>query len=240
MITSLTNQKVKDIMRLKQKKYRDLEHKFLVETPHMVLEAYQNGCLLELYVLESSDMVLDVPTFVVSDAVMRKISSLGNSSVLGICKKKEDVKFFGSHFLLLDGIQDPGNLGTIIRTALGFGVDMVVLSEDACDLYNEKVVRATEGAIFHIPVIRMNLVEAICKMKEQHIVVYGTDVVSGVDVCDVSDPTSFALVMGNEGNGVSTAVKELVDCNLYIPIRSELESLNVGVATGILLYCLMH
>ena len=239
MITSLDNKKVKEIVKLKNKKYRDSEGKFVVETLNLVEEAYNAGLLEEIYILDGYNYGIDVDTYYVTSAVMNKISNLENCSVLGICKKNDDKGLYGDKFLLLDGVQDPGNLGTIIRTAVGFNVDTIVLSNDTCDLYNDKVIRATEGAIFKMNIIRNDLVSVINTLKENNVVIYGTDVNNGVDVKTINESDKFALIMGNEGNGVKKEIKELVDKNLYINTNKELESLNVGVATGIILFKLV-
>lgn len=236
MISSLTNEKIKRVVKLQQKKYRDLENKFIVETFNMIEEAKKKNCLLEVFTTLENISFDDVIVNVVSKDVMKKISSLENSSILGVCSKNEDKGIYGKKILLLDGIQDPGNLGTILRTALGFYIDTVILSNDTCDLYNPKVVRATEGAIFKLNVVRMDLSVAIKNLKAKNIIIYGTDVEGGTLVKKVKVKDSFALIMGNEGRGVKDEIKDMVNKNLYIPTNKELESLNVGVATGILLY----
>lgn len=239
MITSLDNKRIKEIIKLKNKKHRDNKDKFIVETLNLVTEAYKAGLLEEIYVLDRYNYSFDVDTFYVTDNVMAKISSLENSSILGICKKRANTKLLGDKFLLLDGVQDPGNLGTIIRCALGFNIDTIVLSYDTCDLYNEKVIRATEGAIFKMNIIRDDLTKVINELKNKNIIIYGTDVKGGIDVKTVDEVSKFALIMGSEGNGVKNNIKQLVDKNLYINTNKQLESLNVGVATGIILYSLV-
>lgn len=234
VITSLDNKKVKEIVKLRDKKYRDKMGLFVVETENLVREAYKNNLLLEVYKLEDYSFDLNIDTFDVSVSVMNKIKGIGTSKVIGVCKRK-DTFVMGDRILLLDGVSDPGNLGTIIRSSLAFNIDTVVLSNTCCDLYNEKVVRATEGAIFYQNITRMDLEVAISFIKDKGIKVYGTDVVSGIDVSSVREE-KFAVVIGNEGNGISSSIKELVDCNIYIAINSLQESLNVGVATSIIIY----
>lgn len=236
MITSLENKKIKEIVKLKQKKYRDKEAKFIIETPNLIEEAYKQNLLLELFVLDRYKFSLNVATEYVTKQVMSKISSLENSYVLGICKKQITKGLVGNRYLLLDNIQDPGNLGTIIRTALGFNIDTIVLSEETCDLYNEKVIRATEGALFKINIIRRNLVSTIKELKQKNITIYGTNVDRGKDLKNITPSANFALVMGNEGNGITKEIASLTDTNICITTNKELESLNVGVATGIILY----
>ena len=237
VITSLDNKKIKEVVKLRQKKYRDIENRFIIETLNIIKEAYNMGYLLELYVLEGTTLKdnFDVPINYVSKNVFNKISSLENSYILGVCKKKVSV-LEGKRYVLLDNIQDPGNLGTIIRSCVGFDVDTLVLGDTCVDLYNDKVLRASEGNIFKLNIVRMDLKDVIKTLKEKDIIIYGTDVNDGENIDKVENNSSFALVMGNEGKGVSNDIKALVDKNLYIKTSKNLESLNVGVATGIILY----
>ena len=232
LITSKDNQKIKYINKLKDKKFRDSEDKFLVETLNLIEEASKSGLLLEVYTTLDS-LEVSCPVYQVSSFVMDKIKSINTSKVVGVCKRKES-KDLGNKLLLLDGIQDPGNLGTIIRSSVAFGIDTIVLSNNSCDLYNDKVIRATEGAIFKINIVRDNLEDIIFKIKEKNIDIYGTDVSDGIDVASIKKD-KFAIVMGNEGNGISEKVKKLLDKNIYIKTK-QVESLNVAVATSIILY----
>ena len=235
VITSLENKKVKDIVKLQSKKYRDLTNTFVVETEHLVEEAKRIGIVKELYVVgEEYD---EDNVYYVTNEIMMKMSSMESpSKVLAVCNKINSKEIIGNKILLLDGIQDPGNLGTIIRSSVAFGVDTIILSEDTVDLYNPKVIRATEGMFCHINIISMDLEEAISKIKSMGIKVYGTNVVDGVDVCTITDKKRYALIVGNEGNGVKEKIQEMSDMNLYIPMKDKCESLNVGVACSILLY----
>ena len=238
VITSLDNDNVKKWKKLCKKKYRDEFGIYLVEGEHLVEEAYKSGVLDKVIVLDGEDYSYDNIVYV-SYEVMKAISSLDTpNKIMGVCKKKENIEIVGKRFLLLDGIQDPGNLGTIVRSAVAFNIDTIILSDDTVDLYNPKVLRSTQGMIFHTNIFSYDIVAFINILKSMGITVYGTDVNNGIDARELSDldKTSFALVMGNEGNGVSKEVKELCDKNLYINMNENVESLNVGVATSILLY----
>ena len=238
IITSLDNDNVKKWKKLCKKKYRDEFGIYLVEGEHLVEEAYKSGVLDKVIVLDGEDYSYDNIIYV-SYEVMKAISSLDTPNrIMGVCKKKESSELLGKKYLLLDGVQDPGNLGTIVRSAVAFNIDTIVLSNDTVDLYNPKVLRSTQGMIFHTNIIECDLVDVINKLHDKNITVYGTDVNNGIDARELSslDKTSFALVMGNEGNGVRKEVKELCDKNLYINMNENVESLNVGVATSILLY----
>ena len=236
VITSLENKKVKDVVKLQSKKYRDITNTFVVETEHLVEEAKKAGIIKDLFIVED-EFVDNDNTYFVTNEVMRKMSSMESpSNVLAVCEKNNSKEIIGDKILLIDGVQDPGNLGTIIRSSVAFGVTTIVLSHDTVDLYNPKVIRATEGMFCHINIISMNLEEAINIIKSRGIKVYGTNVVDGVSVTSITDKNKYALIVGNEGNGVKQNIQDLCDLNLYIPMKDNVESLNVGVACSILLY----
>ena len=240
LITSLDNERVKKYRKLREKKYRDRLNLFLVEGWHLVLEAYRAGLVEEVILTEEVACELYVPKIYVTQEIIKKITELDTPvPILALCHKVEnDPQKIGQRILMLDGIQDPGNLGTILRSAKAFHVDTVILGTKTVDLYNAKVLRATQGMVFHLHVIEGDLVELIPKIKKQGIPIYGTKVESGEDVrkLETSAKTQYALVMGNEGNGVTEEVLSLCDHYLYIQMDSEVESLNVAVATSILLY----
>ncbi len=239
IITSTDNKKIKELTKLHKRKYREEYGKFLIEGEHLVIEAINSGCLEEIFIKKGTVLSIDYPSTVVSEEVFSKMSILDTpTNVIGVCRIRNNKNIIGNKILLLDEIQDPGNLGTIIRSSVAFNVDTIILSENTVDLYNPKVIRATQGILFYINIISMNSLEAIRELKMLNIPIYGTDVDSGVDARTLrdSDKQSFALVMGNEGNGVRDIVKEQCDKNLYISMNSNVESLNVAIATSILLY----
>ncbi len=239
LITSLDNEKIKKCLKLKDKKYRDLYNEFLVEGEHLVLEAYRKGLLEEILIEQDSVTMLDVPITYISGDIVKALSTLESPSIIfGLCKKKEESSELGKRILLLDRIQDPGNLGTIIRSSKAFNIDTIVLGEGTCDLYNEKVIRSTQGNGFDMNIIYGNLKEVITELKKKEIPILGTRVEYGEDIRDLTnrDKECFALVMGNEGRGVSEEILELCDKYIYIKMNDQVESLNVAVATSILLY----
>ena len=239
VITSLENDRVKDLVRLQQKKYRDETGTYLVEGEHLVEEAYKHGSILQVIALENVPVSYDCDLLFVTEDILKKISSLDNPpSIMALCKKEETSEIMGDQILLLDGIQDPGNLGTMIRSSLAFGVSTIILSPNCVDLYNPKVVRGTQGMMFHIPIVTMDVKDAITYMKNHSIPVYGTSVVNGVEASQLTreEKEKYCLIMGNEGSGLSDEVFALCDQNLYIPMNDQVESLNVGVACSILLY----
>ena len=165
VITSVNNNKIKDINKLKDKKYRDSSNSFLVEGEHLVIEAYRENLIKELIVLDDSNFILDgIPTIKVSSEVMKKLSSMDSyPSVIGVANKIKE-KELGDSILMLDDIQDPGNLGTIIRSSAAFGIDTIVVSPKTVDIYNIKVLRATQGMLFHINIIVRELDSFITKL----------------------------------------------------------------------------
>lgn len=234
LITSLDNKKIKDVVKLQNKKFRDENNLFIIETPNLINEAYSLGFLKEIYKLEDYDLSLDVPTYDVTESVMNKIKQVKTSKVLGIAYKKNSNEIMGNRILLLDGVSDPGNLGTIIRSAVGFNVDTIVLSKNSIDLYNDKVIRASEGAIFKINIIREDLVKIINLLKESDIPIYKTDVKNG-ELIENINKDKYVIIIGSEGNGISDEVNCLVEKSIHIKTNN-IESLNVAIATSIILY----
>ncbi len=235
MIESKENKKIKYIRHLRENKFMKEEKKFVVEGDHLVKEAKLSGVLLETYSTYERDY--GVLNNVVSKNVMDYISTLPSSTdVIGVCKFIDNKEELGKRIIILDNVQDPGNIGTIIRSAKAFNVDTVVLGKGTVKKYNEKVIRASQGMLFKVNVIEEDLKTFIPRLKNDGYLVYGTDVIGGNDVKKVNLEGKVALVLGNEGNGVSQDIKELVNDNLYIKINDDCESLNVAVAASILMY----
>lgn len=234
--TSIDNKKVKDIKKLHTKKYRDKTNMFLVEGKHLVLEAYKKGYLQTLILEENEIFPLNIDTMYVSNNVINYITTLETPQlVMGICKKVEE-KEIGDKILILDDIQDPGNLGTIIRSAVAFNIDTIILSKNTVDLYNPKVIRATQGLIFHINIVIKDLKEFVPLLKQNKYKILGTRVTHGKNIKDIYKSKKFAIIVGNEGSGISDEMIELSDEYVYIEMNNNCESLNVAVATSIILY----
>jgi len=239
LITSLDNDKIKKYIKLKEKKYRDLYNEFIVEGEHLVIEAYRSGLLQEILIDQDEVTVLDVPITYVTKEILNKLSTLETPThIIGVCRKKEENPNIGNKLLLLDAVQDPGNLGTIIRSSKAFGIDTVILGDGCVDLYNDKVLRSTQGIGFHMNIVSRNLKELIKELKQQEIPIFGTRVEYGEDIRTLNsrDKEKYALIMGNEGRGVDSEILELCDKYIYIELNSNVESLNVAIASSILLY----
>ena len=236
IITSLNNPTIKEISKLKNKKYRDLTNTYLVEGDHLVEEAYKNNLLIKIILLEDTICNYDIEKIYVTKEVMKKLTELDTpNKIIGIVKKNTPLPI-GNKILILDNIQDPGNLGTIIRSSVAFDIDTIVLSPNTVDIYNPKVIRSTQGMIFYTNIITLELKEFINEIKTKNYTIFGTNVRNGKNIKEITLPEKFALVLGNEGQGVSKEIESLCDDNIYIKMSSKCESLNVSVATSILLY----
>ena len=236
IITSLNNPTIKEISKLKNKKYRDLTNTYLVEGDHLVEEAYKNNILTKIILLEDTICNYDIEKIYVTKEVMKKLTELDTpNKIIGIVKKNTPLPI-GNKILILDNIQDPGNLGTIIRSSVAFDIDTIVLSPNTVDIYNPKVIRSTQGMIFYTNIITLELKEFINEIKTKNYTIFGTNVRNGKNIKEITLAEKFALVLGNEGQGVSKEIESLCDDNIYIKMSSKCESLNVSVATSILLY----
>ena len=239
LITSLNNDKVKELVKLKDKKYRDQNNIFFVEGKDLIDEAYKNRLLNELYLVDGTENPYpDIPCTYITKEIMKKISDMESiSSYFGICHKQKE-KELGNRLLILDNIQDPGNLGTIIRSAVAFNFDTIVLSTNTVDLYNPKVLRSTKGMLFNINIIVRDLNSFIDTLNEYTI--YGTDVASGIDIKDEILPNKLAIIIGNEGKGISDEIKNKCEKFIYLKMDSKCESLNAGVSASIIMYEVYH
>ena len=237
LYSSISNNKIKDLKKLNSKKYRDLNDLFLVDGEHLVLEAFNSGYLDELILLEGTNFSLDIKTSYVTTDVMKYISCLDNpNGIMGVCRKKKSV-LSGDKVVILDDIQDPGNLGTIIRSCVAFNVDTLVLTNGCVDLYNPKVIRSTQGMLFKLNIIIVDdICEFVSDLKCKKYKIYSTRVNGGNSLKTIEKSSRFAIIMGNEGNGVRDSLMDLADSYLYIDMNPSCESLNVGCATSIILY----
>ena len=237
LYSSVENKKIKDLKKLNVKKYRDEMGLFLVEGEHLIMEAFKSGLLLELFVLEGEEFSYPVETNYVTLNVMKSLSNLDTPpKVIGCVKKNVSNDIKGNKVLILDDVQDPGNLGTIIRSGVAFNVDTIVLSPNSVDVYNSKVIRASQGMIFHINFVVMDVGDCIDILKKDRFKILGTRVTGGKSLKSIEKFSKFAIIMGNEGNGVHDSYLDICDEYIYIPMNENCESLNVGVATSIILY----
>ena len=246
-IQSAKNPQVKQWKKLLTKKEREKTHTYLIEGFHLVEEALNHKEeILELIITEETNLpsswdISNILLTYITPEISREISDTETAQgVFALCEMKEtDISALeNKKYLLLDAVQDPGNIGTMIRTADAAGIDAVILGKGTVDLYNPKVLRSAQGSHFHIDILTGDLKDWIGKLKSAGIPVYGTALEGASSFKEAEPGQAFALLMGNEGNGVSKELLGLTDQNLYIPIYGKSESLNVAVAAGILLYYL--
>ena len=235
MITSTSNNTIKTLIKLKQKKYRDETGYYLVEGEHLVEEAMkakQVECLIS-----TKDITSDLPIVIVSNEVMSKLSFTKSPQfIMAKCKiKKENKLIDGKRYLILDDLQEPGNIGTLIRTALAFSIDQVILSNNCVDLYNDKLLRSMQGANFHINCIYDDLKTVISTLKKNNVKIIGSALENGQDIKQIKISEKMAFIVGNEGNGMNKDILQECDYVGYIPINT-IESLNVAIAGSIMMY----
>lgn len=235
-ITSINNEYIKEISKLNEKKYRDKSNKYLIEGLHLVTEALKYDIIDTIIIREDFSYETDIKHIIVSNEVMKKLSDNPSiPKIMAIVYKKEST-ISGNKILLLDRLQDPGNLGTIIRSAVAFNFDTIILSNDTVDLYNSKVLRSTQGMLFNVNILRQDLTSVINELKNNNYTIYGTKVDNGNDVKEINNTNKFALIIGNEGTGISDNILKQCDKYLYIKMNNNCESLNAGVAASILMY----
>lgn len=218
-------------MKLSQKKYRDKSDILLIEGNHLIEEAYKRGLVQSrLSTEEDADIVI-------SEAISEKLSlTKSGSNHFAIINKPVYTLVEGSRYLVLDKVQDPGNVGTMIRTAYSFGFDCVILSLDSADEWSDKTIRSSQGAVFHIPVVRMDLQEGYLTLKQQGVRLIATHVdAENEPLQSISKESKLAFVMGSEGEGVGDTTLSWADQTIHIE-TSQFDSLNVGVAAGVICY----
>ncbi len=252
VITSKDNEFVKDVKKLKEKKYRDALNKYIVEGIKLVGEAIQEKADIESVIICEDCMKEDI----IDKKLMYEIAKLNcvyvNSKVFSIItdvsnpqgilavikksEKKQNINYNEDVIVVLDGIQDPGNLGTILRTVDSANLKQIIVSNDTADCFNSKVVRSTMGAIFRVKVIKSNnLVNDLSNMKKHGFNVVVTALDTNDSVYDINYMKKV-IVIGNEANGVSNAIKDMADYKVKIPMLGKTESLNASVAAGIMIY----
>lgn len=241
MITSVKNEKVKAWKKLYKRKERNNSKTFLIEGFHLLEEAFKSNWEIQEIVIEENvklpNWATAYPVEYVNENVFAHISQTETpQGILAVVKMKEDKGHKGNAVLVIDAIQDPGNLGTIIRTADAAGMSGIILGEGTVDLYNDKVIRATQGSIFHIPVYHGKLEEELLSLKQSGFTIWATALEQAVNYNDIVPKEKVAIILGNEGAGIQPQFIKMADQVVKIPIYGKAESLNVSIAAGILMY----
>lgn len=235
-IKSRQNELIKEVAKLDNPTYRKDVGLFKVEGFHMLEMAVEAKVVKQVFSLKKIDNLDEiVPQYIVSKEVLEKISSTKSpQGVVAVCKLLPQNKIKSNKVLYLDGVSDPGNLGTILRTALAFDFCDVVLSKNCCSIYNEKTLQASQGAIFKLNIVSDKNLSDLKKEKYQ---IIATEIKGSISLEKVQKKDKFVLVLGNEAHGVSKETLELADYRVRIDIKN-IESLNVAIAGAIAMYFL--
>ena len=251
-ITSKDNELIKHIRKLKDKKYRDESNEYVVEGVKLVEEAVkENAKIKQIIVCEDTTRTYEIPTHImleiakyecisVSDKIFNIITQVTNpQGIMAIIEKNAQnakIDYTQDIIVVLDDVQDPGNLGTILRTVDSIGLNQIIVSKGTADAFNSKVVRSTMGAIFRIKIIEVeNLAQAIKEMRKHHFKLMVTSLQTKNSIYEI-DFNKKIIVIGNEANGVSKEIQDMADEKAKIPMLGRTESLNASVAAGVVMY----
>lgn len=253
MISSLANPQIKNLIQLQSKsKAREEQEAFVTEGIKMFEESKVGGHLVKAYIGEtlyhhweekSPDLLKGYSYEVVTDAVLKGVSdTLTPQGILCLVKKpvynlESFLQNSKVNLLLLEDIRDPGNLGTMVRTAEGAGITGILLSKNSVDMYNPKVIRSTMGAIYRMPFLYVeNFTEMLKQLKENGITIYAAHL-EGAEFYDkIIYPLKCAVMIGNEANGISSDAARASNQCIKIPMEGSVESLNAAIAAAIILY----
>lgn len=235
-ITSLENQQVKKVRALHSKKYRDEYGEFFIEGSKILEEAirYRQNIKNVFYCPDLVEKNFEFDAIKVSKEIMAKMTDTSTpQGIVAVCDIPKYELTKKEKLIFLDRVQDPGNVGTIIRTADAFGFDAVLLSAGCADVYSPKVVRSTMGSLFHLPIKQDVSLEELRGFGNK---IYSSSLETSNFLEDIKIEAPFVLVIGNEGRGISDEVKEITDCFVKIDMAGSAESLNASIAAGILMY----
>ena len=241
IIRSKSNQLIKETKKLLQKKYR--KRYYLIEGWHLLEEAQKAGAQIEqIFVTEEglgrlghSDLVKLVSPEVLAE-LSDSVTPQGVVAQIAMPQQELPQQLTGK-YLVLEDVQDPGNVGTMIRTADAAGYDGVFVSDKTADIYNLKVLRSMQGSHLHLPIFRVHIADLLQLLQAHQVPVFASTLSqASVDYKQVTPPPTFALVMGNEGQGISDLMADAADQLVHISMPGQAESLNVAVAAGILLF----
>lgn len=249
IITSRHNERIRDAKRLQQKKYRDLMGLFCLEGVRVVEEALATPYVEHLFFTQrltesprGSELVAwaeakGVLTWQCSEGVLSELTdTVKSQGVVALVRKPTWPLICAGFLLIADEIQDPGNMGTLLRTAVGAGVEGLFVVEGSVDLYNPKVLRSSMGAIFHLPHWVLKRSQVIDLLRDNNSTLVIADLVEAEEYWSVSYPQNLAIVIGNEARGIHEKFRDKANIRVQIPLVGAVESLNAPVAAGVLLY----
>lgn len=252
VITSKDNEIIKNIRKLKDKKYREAENKYIIEGIKLIEEAVEENAEIDTIVVcedcvenntIEQKLMYEIAKYncvYVSKKVFNAVTEVTNpQGILAVINKEneeDEIDYNQDIIVVLDGIQDPGNLGTILRTVDSVGLKQIIISKETADAYNPKVVRSTMGAIFRVKIIvAEDLTTMLKEIKKHKFKVVATSLQTEESIYDV-DYNKKVIVIGNEANGVSNEILSMADIKAKIPMLGKTESLNASVATSVILY----
>ena len=254
-ITSAKNEKIKNLSALlKSKKERELQDSFVIEGVRLFKDTLNTAphVLQSIFISESSEYAAfpekltghldNVKTYIVKDSVLDFVSgTVTSQGIMAIAKKPsndlEEILSKGKRLLLLENIQDPGNLGTMLRTAEAAGMDAIIMSSDCTDIFSPKVVRSSMGSIFRMPFIYCeDFITTLKTIKKHDITIYAAYLHGGIPYKEVDYDDKFGILIGNEGNGLTKEAVDISDKRIFIPMSGQIESLNAAIAAAILMF----
>ena len=252
IISSKDNELIKHIKKLKDKKHRDESNEYIIEGVKLIEEAVkENARIKKIIVCEDTTRTYEIPTHImyeiakyecvyVTDKIFASITQVTNpQGIMAIIEKGDtdaQIDYTQDIIVALDDVQDPGNLGTILRTVDSIGLNQIIVSKGTADAFNSKVVRSTMGAIFRVKIIEVeNLLQAIKEMRRHHFKLMVTSLQTDNSIYDIQFNKKI-IVIGNESNGVSKEIQEMADEKAKIPMLGKTESLNASVAAGVVMY----
>ncbi|MFL0194587.1 TrmH family RNA methyltransferase [Clostridium sp. WILCCON 0269] len=250
IIRSKDNSHVKEAKKLKEKKYRVQRKEFMIEGFRFVKEAINSDFEIseiflshifinreESFFLEES-LQVKCPIYFVTDEILRSISGTENpQGIIALVKNKElNVKDEEGFYILADKIQDPGNMGTIIRSAHASGALGIITTKGTVDVYNEKTLRSTMGSIFYIPVIEDEDLQKVKFLKQTGFKLISSSLRSDINFYNINLRGKIIIAVGNEGSGLGEDVREIADMEVSIPMPGKAESLNAAVAASIMMF----
>lgn len=247
LIESNDNKHFKELKKLKEKKYRKQFSLYIIEGLRFVEEAVKAEAEIDEIIIDEAKLerfqdiclkVNDDKITLLKSSLFNQLSSTENpQGIIAVIKTGfNDNNYKGSFYVLLDKLQDPGNVGTIIRTAHAAAVDGIIVRDGTVDIYNDKTLRSTMGSIFYTNIIEDKNLEVIQKFKEDGFKLLASSLDTDFNYYEVDLSDKIILVVGNEGNGVSDEVYELCDLKAKIPMPGNAESLNASVAASIMIY----
>ena len=246
-IESKNNNLFKEIKKLKEKKHRIKSNKYLIEGLRFVEEAIKSKVSIDSIIFTESfkeknpDLFLkfneNIKLIQMNEALLKQLCSTENpQGIVGVINMQNKELKSGELVILVDKVQDPGNMGTIIRTAHAAGAAGIVMTKGTVDIYNDKTLRSTMGSIFYIPIVEDDSLDFVKSLKKEGYKLVVSSLQGKNNFFEENLQGKVMIAVGNEGNGVSDEVYDIADIKVKIPMPGEAESLNVAVATSIMIY----